>query len=153
MKCQRTVVEALPFFIFKQYLPGSRSKRNHTNTQETISGKRNSRSRLVHGTRTARAARNPNKILVGFRLRSNHQYGKQNRAQDRAEDRAHMRLDKRRSVLAFGSPASRRCAAGTCRNVSISYSRVLCALYYFFIFICIVYLIRRIALSITTQQL
>ena len=39
--------------------------------------------------------------------RSNHQYGKQ----DRAQDRAHMRLDKRRPGLAFGSPASRRCAA------------------------------------------
>ena len=45
---------------------------------------------------------------VGFRRRSNHQYGKQ----DRGQDRAHMRLDKRRPGLAFGSPASRRCAAG-----------------------------------------
>ena len=45
---------------------------------------------------------------VGFRRRSNHQYGKQ----DRGQDRAYMRLDKRRPGLAFGSPASRRCAAG-----------------------------------------
>ena len=51
---------------------------------------------------------------VGFRRRSNQQYGKQ----ERAQDRAYMRLDKRRSGLAFGSPASRRCAAGTCRNFS-----------------------------------
>ena len=48
----------------------------------------------------------------GFRRRPNHQYGKQ----DRAHDRAYMRLDKRRSGLAFGSPAIRRCAAGTWRN-------------------------------------
>ena len=40
---------------------------------------------------------------VGFRRRSNRQYGKQ--------DRAYMGLDERRSGLAFGSTARRRCAA------------------------------------------
>ena len=45
---------------------------------------------------------------VSFRRRSNHQYGKQ----DRGKDQAYMRLDMRRLNLAFGSPASRRCAAG-----------------------------------------
>ena len=46
--------------------------------------------------------------IAGFRRRSNQQYGKQ--------DRAYMQLDKRRTGLAFGSPASRRSAAGTRRN-------------------------------------
>ena len=45
---------------------------------------------------------------VGFRRRPNRRYVKQ----ERAQDRAHMRLDKKKPGLAFGSPASRRCAAG-----------------------------------------
>ena len=48
---------------------------------------------------------------VWFRRRTNNQYGKQ--------DRAYWRLDKRRSGLAFGSPAIRRCAAGTRRTLYI----------------------------------
>ena len=40
---------------------------------------------------------------VGFWRGSNHQYGKQ----DRAQDRAYMRLDKSRSGLIIGPPASR----------------------------------------------
>ena len=48
---------------------------------------------------------------VGFWRGSNHQYGEQ----DRAQDRAYMGLDKRRSGLIIGPPASRSCAAGICR--------------------------------------
>ena len=50
---------------------------------------------------------------VGFRRRSK----RQNSKQDREQDRAHTRLDKRRTGLAFGSPASPRCAAGTSQNI------------------------------------
>ena len=47
-----------------------------------------------------------------------------------------MRLDKRRSGLALGSPASCRFAAGNCRNFQLVVSRVLYSLYYFFIYLC-----------------
>ena len=66
---------------------------------------------LVHGTRRTRerqGIRAYARSEVGFRRRLNRQYGKQ--------DRAYMRLDRKRSGLAFGSPASRRCAAGTRRT-------------------------------------
>ena len=74
-------------------------------SQETV-GKWNKEDK--DGKETARI-RAYARSVVGFRRRSNHQYGKQ--------DRAYMRLDKRRSGLAFGSPASRRCAAGTRRKL------------------------------------
>ena len=72
---------------------------------------------------------------VGFRRRSNHQYGKQKRA--------YMRLDKKRSGLAFGLPASRHCAAGTRRTFKSNF-REYCTLFITFLTACVAYIVRRI---------
>ena len=102
--------------------------------QNVLKGARN--RRFVHGTRRTRAARNSSirEERSGFRRRSKHLYGKQ----DRAQDRAHLRLDKRRPGLAFGSPAKRRCAAGRFQMPLFSTSNFECTVlsehYIFFVF-------------------
>ena len=66
-----------------------------------------------------------------------------------------MRLDKKRSGLAFNSPASRRCAAGTRRNFQWVIFEVLYSLYFLsiYLFTYIVYRICRIDLSIPKVQI
>ena len=90
------------------------------------------KSEIIHGTRRTRTAmKSSTHEERSFRRRSNHRYGKQ--------DRAYMRLDKKRSGLAFGLPTSSRFAAGTrCNFQLVNFESYILSVL-LFLFICIVY--------------